>query len=159
MDILALAALFSYTASLLADPLNGGIKHGVDLVALAKLFEDLGQLETARQVYEHSLEHDLPDEVYAEAVRRLAGIYRRDGDPLAAIALWQDAADRGHIYAHVELAKFCEHQRRDYAEALYWTQAALDLIGQPTCPRPVRIKWQGELKHRLARLQRKLATP
>jgi uncharacterized protein YprB with RNaseH-like and TPR domain len=65
MDILALAALFSYTASLLADPLNGGIKHGVDLVAMAKLFEDLGQLETARQVYEHSLGHDLTGEVYA----------------------------------------------------------------------------------------------
>lgn len=156
MDILALAALFNHTSHMLENPLNGSVRHGVDLVAVGKLFEDLGQPEAAGQVYEHSLSHILPEEIYAEAGQRLAAIRRRQGDYQAALALWHDAAEQGHVYAHVELAKFYEHQRRDLEQAAHWTRRALQLISEPHCPRSLRLKWKGELKHRLARLERKL---
>ena len=155
MDILALAALFNHTSHLLDNPLNGSMQHGTDLVAVARLFEDLGQFEMAAQVYEHSLNYPLPGEVYAEAGQRLAAICRRQGDFQAAEALWRQAAEHGHIYAHVELAKFYEHQRRDFDQAARWTRLALQLISGPHCPRSLRLKWQGELKHRLVRLERK----
>jgi tetratricopeptide (TPR) repeat protein len=156
MDILALAALFNYTAHMLAEPLNGPVEHGVDLVALGKLFEDLGETETAIQVYERSLTHDLPEEVYAGAVRRLSAMQRRREAFDAALDLWREAADRGHIFAYVELAKYYEHRQRDYDLATHWTQAALDLISTPHCPRSIRRRWQGDLDHRLGRLRKKL---
>ena len=42
-----------------------------------------------------------------------------------AIRLWQAAAERGHLYAFIELAKHYEHKLRDIKTALQWTRAAL----------------------------------
>ncbi|MBU2609487.1 MAG: ribonuclease H-like domain-containing protein [Chloroflexi bacterium] len=42
MDILALAALLKHVSHMLAEPLHESIQHGLDRIALAKLFEDLG---------------------------------------------------------------------------------------------------------------------
>jgi uncharacterized protein YprB with RNaseH-like and TPR domain len=155
MDVLSLAALLSHISQLLDDPLGGAVGHGLDLVAMGKLFEDLGYLKTATGLYESGLAHDLPEEAYWEAVQRLSFVHKRRGDFPAAIALWRQAAHSGHIYAHVELAKFYEHKARDYGEAAQWTQAAIALVSAPDFPRPERRQWLADLEHRLARLQRK----
>ncbi|MCQ3980384.1 MAG: hypothetical protein DPW09_43785, partial [Anaerolineae bacterium] len=73
-----------------------------------------------------------------------------------ALNTWRLAAEGRQIYAHVELAKYYEHQARDYGEAARWTQAALDLLNTPTFPRYERRLWLADLQHRLHRLQRKL---
>ena len=156
MDVLSLAALLSHIAGLLDDPLNGAVVHGLDLVAMGKLFEGLGHLETAAQLYEHGLAHDLPEDMYWETVRRLSFAQKRRGDLSAAVALWREAARSGQIYAHIELAKFYEHKRRDYSQATQWTDAALALVNAPDFPRHACGRWLADLEHRLARLHRKL---
>ncbi len=156
MDVLSLAALLSHVAGLLDDPLNGAVVHGLDLVAMGKLFEDLGHLERAAQLYERGLAHDLPEELYWETVRRLSFAQKRRGNLLAAVALWREAARSGQIYAHIELAKFYEHKRCDYSEAAQWTHAALALVNAPDFPRHARDQWLADLEYRLARLHRKL---
>jgi uncharacterized protein YprB with RNaseH-like and TPR domain len=157
MDVLSLAALLSHVAGLLDDPLNGAVVHGLDLVAMGKLFEDLWHLETAAQLYQRGLAHDLPEEPYWKTVRRLSFVQKRRGNLSAAVALWREAARSGQIYAHIELAKFYEHQRRDYSEAAQWTQAALALVNAPDFPRQAYGRWLADLEHRLARLHRKLS--
>jgi uncharacterized protein YprB with RNaseH-like and TPR domain len=154
MDVLSLAALLSHAAELLDDPLNRAI-HGLDLVAMGKLFEDLRHLETAAQLYERGLAHDLPEDMYWETVRRLSFTQKRRGNLSAAVALWHEAARSGQIYAHIELAKFYEHKQRDYGEATRWAHAALALVNAPDFPRHSRSRWLADLKHRLARLHRK----
>jgi hypothetical protein len=72
------------------------------------------------------------------------------------VTLWREAAGSGQIYAHVELAKFHEHQRGDYSEAAQWTEAALALVNTPGFPRHERRRWRADLEHRLARLHTKL---
>jgi uncharacterized protein YprB with RNaseH-like and TPR domain len=162
VDVLSLAALLSYIAELLDAPLRGAdnlhriLVHALDLVALAKLFEDLRHFETAAKLYEHGIAHDLPEVTYWEAVRRLSFVHKRRGDLSAAVALWRQAARGDHIYAHVELAKYCEHRTRDYRQAADWTQAAIALVDAPGFPRGERRRWLDDLEHRLARLQRKL---
>ncbi len=157
MDVLAMAALLTHVAQLLADPFNIALEHGLDVVALGKLFEEMGHLEAAVQLYERGLAYNnLPEESYWDTQRRLALTQRRRGDLMAAIEVWRLAAEGRQVYAHVELAKFYEHQARDYYEAARWTQAALDLVNAPTFPRYERSQWLADLKHRLARLQRKL---
>jgi uncharacterized protein YprB with RNaseH-like and TPR domain len=155
MDVLSLAALLSHIAELLDDPLNGPAVHGLDLVAMGKLFEDLKHLETAAQLYERGLAHDLPEELYWKTVQRLSFAQKRRGNLSAAVALWREAACSGQIYAHIELAKFYEHKQRDYSEAAQWTHAALSLVNAPDFPRQARGRWLADLEHRLARLQRK----
>jgi len=157
LDVLAMAALLNHTAHLLDDPLNSSVEHALDLVAIGKLLEDLGQLEPATRLFKLGLQrNDLPEESYWHIQRRLSFVHRRRGDLAAAIDIWQQAAAGRQIYAHVELAKICEHKQRDYQAALRWTQTALELLDERRQANPERRQWLGDLRHRRARLQRKL---
>jgi ubiquinone/menaquinone biosynthesis C-methylase UbiE len=140
---------------LLDDPLNSAVEHGLDWIALGKLFEELGQIETAVQLYERGLEHDLPEETYWETAQRLSFVHKRHDNLPAAVERWREAAGSGQIYAHVELDKFYEHRQRDYDVAAQWTRAALERVNAPDCPHSMRRQWLADLEHRLARLERK----
>jgi TPR repeat protein len=70
--------------------------------------------------------------------------------------MWERAAVQGHVYAHLELAKFHEHQRRDYAEALKWTHSALELVSTLDIPRYMYNHWMEKLQHREKRLDEKI---
>ncbi|MFZ5821756.1 MAG: ribonuclease H-like domain-containing protein [Chloroflexota bacterium] len=159
MDVVALAAMFGLTASMLHDPFDGRIQHGLDVIALAKLNEDLGGWDTAARLYERGLEMTLGQEDFWEAVRRLSVLQKRRGDLEQAVGWWEQAAAQGHIYAHVELAKFHEHRRRDIPAARRWAQSALDLAAAGDLPPYARAHWQAELEHRLARLEARSKKP
>lgn len=157
MDVLAMAALLNYMAHMLAEPLDNTIEHALDLVAVGKLYEALEQFEIAAQLFELGMaRNDLPEEHYWTTQHRLSFLQKRRNNMAAAIEIWHLAAEGRQIYAHVELAKYHEHKQRDYQEAIQWTQAALDLLDAPNASRNERRQWLGDLKHRLARLQRKL---
>jgi uncharacterized protein YprB with RNaseH-like and TPR domain len=47
MDVVAMAALLTHVTAILADPFGEMIEHGLDVVALAKLYEDLGKWDMA----------------------------------------------------------------------------------------------------------------
>ncbi len=159
MDVVAMAALLTHMAHLLDDPLSAALEHGLDVVALGKLFEDLGRLEAAVQLYQRGLAYNnLPEESYWDTQRRLSLVQRRQGDMAGALQTWRLAAEGRQIYAHVELAKYYEHQARDVREASRWTQAALDLLNTPTFPCSERRVWLADLQHRLRRLQQKLVS-
>jgi uncharacterized protein YprB with RNaseH-like and TPR domain len=155
MDVVAMAALLGRTASMLADPFHEGIEHGLDVIALARLYEQLGDWETAARLFERGLQMELEEHHFWEAVRRLAVLQKRRGDFEQAIPLWEQAAADGHLYAHVELAKYHEHRRRDPARALEWTQLALKRLKQARMPSYVRKHWEQELRHRRKRLEAK----
>jgi uncharacterized protein len=156
MDVVAMAALLSHTAKMLEDPFHEGIEHGLDVVALAKLYEDLGQWDTAARLFERGLEKGISEENFAETVRRLSVLQKRRGDFGEAIRLWEAAADNGHIYAFVELAKYYEHKMRDTKSALKWTKSAQRQIEKLELPIYIQKHWMEELAHRRQRLESKL---
>lgn len=155
MDIVALAALMNHIANILHAPFNGQVQHGSDFIALAKLFEDLDRMEEATRLYERGLEIGVSESDFGTAVQRLSALQRRRGDIESAVVLWRKAAADGHVYAHIELAKYHEHQRRDYAEALKWTSSAEELVSSLDIPRYEFRHWMEELEHRKNRLQEK----
>ncbi len=155
MDVVALAALMNHIASILHAPFDGQVQHGLDFIALAKLFEDLGRREEAACLYERGLQVGVSEADFGSAVQRLSALQRRRGDIESAAALWQKAAAEGHVYAHVELAKYYEHHRRDYAEALKWTRSAEELVSSLDIPRYEYRHWMEELEHRRERLDGK----
>jgi uncharacterized protein YprB with RNaseH-like and TPR domain len=157
MDVVSLAALFNHTSELMSNPLNGSVEHGIDLIALAKLFEDIGDLEAATRLYLHGLEHDLPKPNLLEAINRLALIHKRQDNLLAAVDLWKQAARHQHIEAHIELAKFYEHRLRDIDQALEWAVSAVNLVNTSSLSGYERRQWIEALDYRISRLQRKLA--
>jgi uncharacterized protein YprB with RNaseH-like and TPR domain len=156
MDIVALAAMLNHMNHMLVEPLHESIEHGLDRIALARLFEDLGKWDLAAQLYERGLQEHLPEGDFSQAVQRLAFLQRRRGDLAAALTLWEQAAALGHIYAHVELAKHFEHRQRDPATAMQWALRARELAQKDdSLPAYIRKHWLEEVNHRLERLEKK----
>ncbi len=171
IDVISLAALLNHIAGLLSDPILTSSAYGADIIALARLFEDMHDLDTATQLYIHGLNHEdaqqerLPRAVLLDAISRLAHIYKNNGDITSAISLWEQAAQHQHIPGFVELAKVYEHQLKEYDTAVYWSQAAVELcINQNSAESKTDFltaaqfqQWQAEFQHRLERLERKKA--
>lgn len=156
MDVVAMAGLLNYVATMLADPFHEDVDHALDVISIARLFQDLGQWDTAARLFERGLQMTLSEPDFWEAVRRLSSLQKRRGDFDQALTLWQQAAAQGHIYAHVELAKYYEHRRRDPESALQWTRSALDDLKHLELPIYMRKHWEQELKHRRERLEKRL---
>lgn len=155
LDVVAMAALLNQMAQMLADPLGETVEHALDLIAIGKLYEAAGQLDAAAALLEAGMaRNDLPEPHYWAAQERLSFLEKRRGNWAAAVSVWKTAAEGRQIYAHVELAKFYEHRRRDVSTALRWTDVALELAA--SAPPAERRRWLADLKHRHRRLRRKL---
>lgn len=151
-DIIALVQLFNYTSNILSEPLSNIIEYGVDLIALAKLYEDIGDISLAADLYFRGLEYELPETIMLEAIHRLSLIHKRQHNFAEAISLWEHAAQFQFIEAFIELAKYYEHHVQEYPSALYWTESAIEIVRSET-------QSQGsdkltELYHRSQRLNR-----
>jgi uncharacterized protein YprB with RNaseH-like and TPR domain len=163
MDVVAMAALLSHINNTLETPYEGHVQHGLDFIALGKLFEDLGHWDEAARLFERGLESDpsvgaeygLSESDFSLAVKRLSILQKKRGDVDEAIRLWEDAAVRGHLYAFIELAKYHEHKARDIKTALKWTRSALERVQQMDMPAYMRRHWLDQIAHRLERLERK----
>jgi hypothetical protein len=169
MDVISLAALLDYMAGMLEDPQGRGGEFGADLIALGRLYEDLGDQPAAARLYEHGLEHQdarseqLPRAARVQGLRRLAAMHKRQGNWPAAIELWQQAAAQQDLQAHIELAMCYEHTLHDLPAAARWTQAAILLVAQDQAltqdGKPIkpfeRRQQLAQLEHRLERLKHK----
>jgi uncharacterized protein len=155
MDVIAMAALLTHVNEIMQNPYDGRVEHGLDFVALGKLFEDLGHWEEAARLFEHGLQSGVGEADFVLAVKRLSILQKKRGDFEEALRLWEDAAANGHIYAHIEMAKYYEHKCRDVNSALKWTRSALDHVKQADLPAYIQKHWLDEIHHRLTRLERK----
>ncbi len=159
MDVVSLAALLAHMADMLADPLGNHIEHGPDILAIGKLYADLGQFSTAIQIYQHGLTfNDVENEIYWQALKELSFLYKKQDNFEAASKLWERAAQYDHIYAHVELAKVYEHRIKDYEKAICWTNAAIEIVTASAFPDYERQLILPELEHQFTRLERKINT-
>ena len=70
----------------------------------------------------------MPEEFFYKTMERYALLHRRNGDWEKASQLWKKAAERGQVFACIELAKYFEHRERNYMEALQWAKKALELL-------------------------------
>lgn len=161
IDVLSMAALLNHMSALLDDPLGGEVEHGLDLIAIGKLYADLGFLETATEIYRHGLTHDdvhndTQQEAYWKALSELSFLFKKQGNFPQAIELWEQAAQNQQIYAHVELAKYCEHTLKDIPKASRWTETAIGILSDAAYSPIEKARWLPDLEYRQDRLHRKL---
>jgi len=158
-----MAALLGHVSELLADPYNGRVEHGLDFIALGKLFEDLGHWGEAARLFERGLEltsstgsgQGLEEADFGVAVKRLSILQKKRGNMEQALRLWEAASQKGHIYAQIELAKYYEHKLRDIKASIKWARSARREVEQADLPAYIRKHWLNEIDHRLMRLARK----
>ena len=155
MDVISLSALLNHTTAITEAP-GKPPTEVLEIAAVARLYEELGQISCAIQLYQRCLTSPAPDELIIDTSNRLALIYKHQGDYPSAIPIWEVAATLGSISACEELAKYFEHHALDYPQAIHWTQTALTVIHKPDYPAIPREQWQLLLEHRLKRLTDKL---
>lgn len=157
IDIVSLAALFQICSDWISNPLNVNIP-GLDLVSIGKIHEDLGKLESSLLIYQASLEKkDLPLPNFFDMVHRYALIYRKREDWQHATSLWHLAGSLGDFRSLIELAKYYEHQLREYDLALQSIdQAAKILFQDEQMEKREKENFQLELNRRMKRVQQKL---
>ncbi len=156
MDIISLASLLNHVSLILDDPHGGIVEHGVDLISMGKIFEDLGEFSAAAECFESGLNYELPDRIRNQAFQRWSIMEKRLHNLEKSMGLWQIAAEYKEIYAHEELAKIYEHKSKDFSQAIFWTELAIEIINSPEYLVIERDIWRPKLEHRLKRLQRKL---
>jgi len=155
MDILSLVALLNHVSEMVDHPHGEAVQLGVELIALGKIFEDLGHIDDAALCYSRGLDSELPYDVRCEAIHRWSALEKRRSNLEVSIQLWQEAAKNKEMYAFEELAKVYEHQIKDIDQAIFWTESALNLIQSQEIEAFQRNYWQAQLEHRRERLYRK----
>ncbi len=138
-----------------AERLNGAEGYG-----LGRWYSAEERTDDAERAYRAALQADLPLDLRTRTLRELALLLKRADRRDEALAYWQQlalhsSAQADQIRAHVEMAKYFEWHVEDLAQAAAWTQAALKHVERwPTSMR--RDDELADLRHRLARLERKL---
>ncbi|HSN95019.1 MAG TPA: hypothetical protein VLR89_08170, partial [Anaerolineaceae bacterium] len=80
----------------------------------------------------------------------------RRGDLKSALPLWEEAANSNALIALVELAKYYEHQEKDYSIALEKTLKAIALnLSIPEASQPLHMR--SDLLKRKTRLEQYLS--
>jgi uncharacterized protein YprB with RNaseH-like and TPR domain len=125
VDVISLAALTGRLAALLCGRAEA---DGAEALGLGRLLERAGREAEARRSYERALDRLAAGPLRDETLLRLAGAHKRARRRPLAEPLWREVATQGRhgvLAAWVELAKYYEHERREFARALEATEAAL----------------------------------
>lgn len=172
-DVLTTAALAAYVGSALGAPLAaaplGRPLPGSELLAIGRLCVERREWAEGIACLQEALRRGLPRTLERQCRKLLATTYRRLGRHEEAAAQWRALAEDGAfgVEPYVELAKYYEHQAKDYGQARRWTLQAMDVVQRR------RMLWSaggrqgffgrspydetiGELSHRLQRLDSKL---
>ena len=159
LDLVSLAALVARGMRLV----EGGVaacRDARETLAVGKMLERAGRLDRALDCYRHAAE-GRDAAVAAEALARFARALRRERRfdeaaeawqgilRLKGRAPWMDGARREALEA---LAIHHEHRAQDLPAARSFAMEAMDAMGAGLPPR-----WQAAVRHRLERLDRKLA--
>lgn len=155
-DILSLGTLLVRLAGSYAAPLEQ--TSMMDVFSLGKVLQKQGDTTNAESCYRLAA-RTLPlssmlrlreRHVAGQANRQLSLMLRSGDDMSQAEAVWRTMIERRQmgIFPYVELAKLCEHRRRDIEGALNLTEQAIALASEEELP---------ELDRRRRRLMNRLA--
>lgn len=156
MDILSMVTLAARMGSALADPARDADLSGEELSALARWYDEVGW--DAAPVLREILRRRASPVVRARALRDLGFSLRRRGEWGRSVEIWQQLAlERpDDILPAVELAKVYEWHLARPALALAWARQAL-ARAERLPPGQVQDQAVAELRHRIARLEERLA--
>jgi uncharacterized protein YprB with RNaseH-like and TPR domain len=155
MDILTLACLTAIVPAAFrstdAEALSRvGVRRGAELAGIGRWLRKAGEDAKALELFKRSVEAGLPDRYLFQTLWDIACLEKKLQRPHDALRIFIELSgcrNEFRVLALEELAKFYEHEERNYALALEFTEQALS------------FKISATLAHRKERLQRRLAKP
>ncbi len=155
MDILTLACLTAVVPAAFrtadAEALRqAGVRRGEDLVGIARWLLNAGETERSLDLFKCAIDLGLPDKLLFRSLWDVAAIEKKQARPAAALKIYTELAgcrNDQRVSALEELAKYYEHEEKNYGVALEFTRQALE------------FERTEALVKRKARLERRLAKP
>jgi uncharacterized protein len=154
MDVVSLAALFNLGATLIESDFDHQAVNSLDAIGIGRFYEDLKNFHKSEQFYELGMNQGLPEQFQVKTLLRRANLFRKQGDWDKSVELWKDAARFPFIEPCIELAKYYEHQKKDFNEALIWTKLALQYDSESYAQLHGTHSNMKNLQKRLDRLQK-----
>ena len=155
LDILSLACLTAIVPLAFRSPEEAAVRHGADLIGLARWLVKADQTEQAARLLRRAVDLGLPDQLLFRTLWDVAALEKRLKRPMAALSVFRDLAESPNPYrarALEELAKHYEHRERDFTTALEMTRNALTFGDTPALRRR-----EQRLGGRISRLDRELS--
>lgn len=155
IDILTLACLTAIVPAAFrrtdAESLSRvGVRRGEDLAGIARWLHAADEHQKALELFKRAIDAGLPDALLFRSLWDIAMLEKKLDRPHAALHVFTELAGCRNPYrvsALEELAKYYEHEERNYAMGLELTNEAL------------RHQDSAALQHRRARLERRLSSP
>lgn len=138
MDILTLACLTGIVPFAYRSPDEVSLRHGADLLGLARWVLKTGRPNRALELMRRALELGLPDALLFRTLWDIAALEKRRKNTEEALAVFRELAacrNPHRVAALIELAKHYEHAEGDYARALELTRQAQELQDRPELDR------------------------
>ncbi len=157
VDVLSMASLSARAGGVLAEDARHAPSPYRDPVALGRLYEAEGDLKAAVESYRQGIRAEGDAESGTVARLRLAMLLKRLERWDEAVEQWTAALDGGSVEPYVELAKYLEHQQREYGQARALVLRAMAGVREGWLRCTSHAVALEELRHRLQRLERKLA--
>ena len=155
IDILTLACLtaivpFAFRSADAGSLSKAGVRRGEDLLGIARWLLRAEEQETGLALMKRAVDAGLPDPLLFRTLWDIALTEKKLGRSHAALALFTELAgcrNDHRVFALEEIAKYYEHEERNYVLALEFTKQALAYEALPA------------FEHRKARLERRLSAP
>ncbi len=148
VDIVSLACLTAVVLPAFAAPTEAALRHGSDLLGLARWLRRSSEDAPALELYRRAVDAGLGDEKLFPALWEWALLEKKRRRYQPMLEMLTDLSQVKNPFraaALVELAKHYEHREKDCGRALEMAQAAL------------RLEPSSELAHRKQRLERKIS--
>jgi uncharacterized protein YprB with RNaseH-like and TPR domain len=133
-DILSLACLTAIVPFAFRSPEETAVRHGADLIGLARWLVQSDREEEALRLFRRAVEMGIPDNLMFRTLWDIAALERRLGRHDAAIAVTTELTESRNPFrarAYQELAKHYEHREKNHAMALEMTLSALGIEDTP----------------------------
>jgi uncharacterized protein len=138
IDILSLACLTAIVPFAFRSPEAAELRHGADLIGLARWVLQAGRAEEALRLFRRAVDMGLPDDLLFRTLWDIAAMEKRLGRADASLAVLTELATGRNPYrarALEGLAKHYEHRERNYTMALEMTGSARKLEDTPSLQR------------------------
>ena len=152
LDILTLVTLTALIHRMISDEPASCRNDGMEQYSLGRIHFDRGRFNEASDCFQAALKVCTYSDHEWEILKFLSLTYKKKGELSSAVQAWKDLVgmdpDRD-VFPYIELAKYYEHQERDYLSAEEYARRA---SGVHTY---LNSNVQSEIEHRIQRIRKK----
>lgn len=130
MDVLSLVTLAARIHELIDAPKTASRSEWIEAYSLGKLFSGQKRTGEAIECFQDAL-RVCKESGEWEILKSLSLALKREERMEQAVSIWMEMISfdgNRELFPYKELAKFYEHQRKDFAEALRWVREAFDSL-------------------------------